>query len=73
MAFFSPPGNRTVVFGRDEQDRIDSGECAFQRLGDRRIIRVIVLAVERQILEGDFGEVKLGWCDFLQWPSRAAD
>src|SRR3546814_3727794 len=45
--------NRAVVLGRDEKDCLDGSDGILERPRGRWKVRVVVIAVERQILEGD--------------------
>ena len=59
-------GNRAVVFGRDEEHARSGGDLAFETLHRLRLRRIVVLIIERQIVdlrlrEGEFGRRQL--CD----------
>src|SRR4051794_5021639 len=54
--------DRAVVLRRDEEDGVDGRDRVLEGPGDRRKIRVVVVAVERQILELDLRHVELGRC-----------
>src|SRR5690606_4137966 len=53
-----PAGDRSVVFGSDEQDGVGLADGAFEIPGNLWEIIVIVIAVERQLTEGYLAEIE---------------
>lgn len=53
-------GNRAVVFGRDEQQRVGRFDRLFETLRDFRKIRVVILTIERQLADLDELEREIG-------------
>ena len=51
-----PAGNRSVVFGRDEEDGVHSGDGLFEGASRRREVGVGVVAVERKVPERNLGQ-----------------
>ena len=51
--------NRPVVFGRHEQHGIDGGDSILQRPTRRRVVRVIVVRIQRQISDGNLAHAQL--------------
>ena len=62
IAFFRPPGIERLYSGRDEQHGVAVGDRFLERARHRRIVGVVILAVERQVAERDLLHLQLGWC-----------
>src|SRR5262245_51594232 len=54
-------GDRAVVFGRNEEHRVDVGDGLLERARHWRVVSIEVWAVERQVLDGDLGQRQFGW------------
>ena len=57
MAFFSPPGIERL-YGRHEQHGIHRRDGVLECGRHRRVVRVVVVAIQRQILERDFRQLE---------------
>jgi len=52
-------GNRAVVLGRDEQQALRRGDFALEPLDLRRLVAVVVLVVERQVVDAQMLESEI--------------
>jgi len=59
IAFLRPPGIERLYSGRDEQHRVSRGDRLLQRSRLGREVRVVILAVQRQIPDRDLGELEV--------------
>ncbi|MOA25608.1 hypothetical protein D3C78_1463460 [compost metagenome] len=58
-------GNRAVVFGCHEQQRLGTGDLGAKVLDHIHLVAVRILVVQRQVVDGDFLELETFGCHAL--------